>query len=166
MRLDFASGRGRNGDALRRAGFVVVSIDDRRASSPHPLDGIASNFDAAISTHGLLHGSIGSIASRLQAIAARLKPDGLLNATFGSTRDARFGQGKRLDDATFAPLDGDERGVAHTYFDRKRLTALLAPWFELESIEECDADAIAGSWAHRQRPLRGAVHWMAIARRR
>jgi len=163
--LDFAAGSGRNGEALRRAGFSVISISDDVAASPSPLAGIADPLSAALTTHGLLHGTSAAIAARVRAIGDRLEPGGLLYATFGSTRDERFGCGARLDDATYAPVDGDERGVAHTYFDDARIRALLGEHFLIESLDEYGVDAIAGSWAHRQRPLAGAVHWFAQARK-
>lgn len=164
--LDFASGSGRNAEALRRAGFTVVAIADDLAASEAPLAGVAQRFCAAISTHGLLHGTASAIAARAGLIAERLERDGLLYATFGSTRDARFGQGRRIDDSTFAPSEGDERGVAHTYFDRDPLRALLEAHFEVESLKEHCVDEVAGSWAHRERPLSGAAHWFAVARKR
>jgi SAM-dependent methyltransferase len=163
--LDFAAGSGRNAEALRRAGFAVVAIDDDAAASEQALEELPNRFDAVVSTHGLLHGSCETIASRVRRIAAHLEPGGLFYATFGSTRDARFGLGERIDDSTFAPLDGDERGVAHVYFDRQGVLALLDPHFEVESIEEHGVDDVAGSWAHRERALRGAAHWFAIARK-
>ena len=60
-------------------------------------------------------------------------------------------------------MNPDERGVAHGFFSRDQLRALLDPYFAIESLEEHDAAEIAGSWAHRQRPLYGAVHWLAVA---
>jgi Methyltransferase domain len=164
--LDFASGSGRNAEALRRAGFSVVAIADDLAASQAPLAGVTERFSAAISTHGLLHGTPSTIAARVRLIAELLYGEGLLYATFGSTRDARFGQGQRIDDWTFAPSQGDERGVAHAYFDRDRLRALLEPHFEVESLKEHSVDEVAGSWAHRERPLSGAAHWFAVARKR
>jgi Methyltransferase domain len=164
--LDFAAGSGRNTRALRAAGFVVVAIDDVAAASESPFAGVHDRFDAALSTHGLLHGTLASVASRLDAIGGRLVPCGLLYATFGSIDDARFGHGKRFDDATFAPDDGDEAGVAHVYFDRDRLVGLLKPHFEIESLDEHRVDDIVGTWAHAQRPLRGAAHWFVTARKR
>ena len=163
--LDFAAGSGRNGEAIRRAGFVVTAIGDDAASSDAPLAGAGAGFAAAISTHGLLHGTPPAIAARLRAIAGALDRGGLLFATFGSTHDARFGRGERIDASTYAPADGDERGVAHAYFDRERLGALLAAAFEIESLEERGVDDVAGAWAHAERPLAGAVHWFAIARK-
>ncbi|MGA8325233.1 MAG: hypothetical protein WB757_04040 [Candidatus Cybelea sp.] len=163
--LDFASGSGRNREALERAGFTVVAIDDRTAISSAPLAGITQSFAAAISTHGLLHGVPSAIVTNVRSIAERLDRSGLLYATFGSTRDARFGNGLRIDASTFAPIDGDEQGVAHAYFDREQLRSLLAPYLEIESLDEHDVDAIAAKSAHRARPLAGAMHWFVIARK-
>lgn len=164
--LDFASGRGRNAQGLRRAGFTVVPIPDDAAASAASLRNVGQGFRGVLSTHGLLHGTPSTVAARVRAIARCLVNGGLLYATFGSTRDARFSQGERIDDSTFAPIDGDERGVAHVYFDRDRLLAILEPYFVVESLSEHRVDDVAGSWAHRERPLDGAAHWFAIARKR
>jgi hypothetical protein len=162
--LDFASGSGRNTAALNQAGFTVVAIDDRAAATPEPFAGITSRFAAALSTHGLLHGSVARVAQRSAQLAGLLEKDGLLYATFGSVSDARFGVGERLDEFTFAPSEGDERGVAHAFFDRERLAELLERYYAIESLEERAVDEVVGSWAHAQAPLAGAVHWFAIAR--
>ena len=165
--LDFAAGSGRNGDALRRAGFAVVTVNDDAAASTAPLAGVGERrFAAIVSTHGLLHGTARAVGARLGPLADRLRAGGLLYATFGSVSDARFGRGRCLDDATYAPDEGDEAGVAHAYFDRARLQALLEPHFVVESLEERRVDSAAGTWAHSKRPLAGAVHWFAIARKR
>jgi hypothetical protein len=162
--LEFACGAGRNTIALREAGFDVVAIDERTAVSGAPFAGVHGGFAAALSTHGLLHGTPAIIAGHVSQIAELLAKNGMLYATFGSVRDARFGRGERIDASTFAPSEGDERGVAHGFFSREQVRALLDPYFALESLEEHDADEIAGSWAHRERPLSGAVHWFAVAR--
>ena len=163
--LDFGYGSGRNTASLKAAGFTVVAIDDAAAGAAEPLRAIPERFDAAISTHGLLHGTHDAIASRVRAIAERLRAGGLFYATLGSSRDKRFGQGLHLGDCTFAPVDGDEHGVPHTYYDRDRAMAMLVPYFHIESLDEAGVDEIAGSWAHSARPLHGAVHWFAILRR-
>jgi hypothetical protein len=164
--LDFASGRGRNLEALRRAGLVVVSVSDAAAGSDAPLRDMGERFTAILSTHGFLHGTASGVAARVASIAERLDGGGLFYATFGSKSDARFGDGRRIDDSTFAPTEGDERGVAHAYFDRSGLRALLDQHFQVESLAERFVDEIAGSWAHRERRLAGAVHWFAIASKR
>jgi SAM-dependent methyltransferase len=161
--LDFACASGRNSAALRRAGLRVVMVEDASAASAAPFAGLCGPFAAGLSTHGLLHGRAATIAENLRGIAALLAPGGLLYATFGSVRDARFGQGVRIDASTYAPEGGDERGVAHAFFDRDALETLLAAHFTLASLEERAVDEVAGSWAHHQRPLAGAVHWFAVA---
>lgn len=164
--LDFAAGSGRNGDALRRAGFTVVPIRDDDTASEAAVSALTGRFDAVLSTHGLLHGVPRSIETRVRAIANRLDTGGLLFATFGSKRDSRFGRGERIDDSTFAPEAGDERGVPHAFFDREQLRALLEPYFEIESLQQQGVDDVAGSWAHRERPLAGACHWFVVGRKR
>lgn len=164
--LDFASGRGRNAAALRRAGLTVVEIDDAAAASDEPLKEMNERVAAVLSTHGLLHGTAPAIAARIRAIAAVLEAGGLLCATFGSSRDARFGQGERIAGSTYAPTDGDELGVAHTFFSADELHALLDAEFAFESMTEHAVDEVAGAWAHRERPLTRAVHWFVVARKR
>ena len=166
--LDFATGSGRNSAALVRAGYGVAGIDDRTAERSGAGSAILEGapFPAAISTHGFLHGTAGDVARRVRLVAESLDLGAPLYATFGSTHDARFERGRRIDAATYAPLDGDERDVAHAYFSGETLAAMLSPAFEIESIEERGVDDVAGSWAHQQRPLERAVHWFVVATRR
>ncbi|MBV8490962.1 MAG: class I SAM-dependent methyltransferase [Candidatus Eremiobacteraeota bacterium] len=162
--LDFATGRGRNAAALELAGLQVTALDDATAASDAPFARLGEGrFDAAISTHGFLHGNAAEIERRVRAVARHLTPGAPFYATFGSSRDARFGRGMRIDERTYAPADGDEAGVAHAFFDRDSLRAILEPVLAIETLEERMVDEIAGSWAHRERPLERAVHWFAIA---
>lgn len=149
---------------MRAAGHAVVTVDDSSFNAGDALPAALGGFAAVICTHGLLHGSLPAIQRSLDSLADRLDGGGLFYATFGSVRDARFGQGRRIGPATFAPLDGDELGVEHTYFTRAALESLLKPRFEIEWLRECDVDTIAGSWAHRERSLSKAVHWFVVAR--
>jgi hypothetical protein len=153
--LEIGSGSGRNTRALASAGLRVYA----------PEDAPAEPCAAALATHALLHGTPQSIAAQLAAIARRLEPGAPLYATFGCVRDARYGEGERLEEFVYAPVDGDERGVAHAFFDQPRLRALLCGEWAVESIEERVVDDVAGRWAHRERPLAGAVHWFVVALR-
>lgn len=156
--LDFGSGSGRNSTALGAAGYQVRQISDDRVNDFQ----IDEQFDAAVSTHALLHGTPGSIACTLDAIARTLRRNAPLFATFGSQSDARYGKGTRVDEDAFAPDCGDEQGVAHAYFDENALRKLLERWFTVESIEEHRVDDVVGSWAHAQRS-QGSVHWFVRA---
>lgn len=158
--LDLGTGSGRNAAALTAAGYDVFAVRDDRV---HDFTA-AGPFDAAISTHALLHGTARSIGDALDKVAALLKSGAPMYATFGSTSDARYGKGSRIDDDTFAPDAGDEQGVAHAYFDERALRTLLERRFIVESIQEHRVDEIVGHWAHSQRP-QGSVHWFVHARR-
>jgi hypothetical protein len=164
--IDFAVGSGRNSAALREAGFTVFPVDDAAAQSNRPMPSQKAACTALLSSHGFLHGTRQAIEERLHRVAQWIEPGGLLYATFGSTNDARFGTGDRIDASTFAPNDGDERGVAHAFFTEPELCALLQPVFDVELMEERAVDEVAGAWAHRQRPLSRAVHWFVIAKKR
>lgn len=158
--LDLGTGSGRNSAALTAAGYAVQAIAD------NDVAGFAAggSFDAALSTHALLHGTPQAIAATLQTLTAVLKAQAPLYATFGSKADSRYGKGTRVDEDTFAPESGDEQGVAHAYFDERALRAMLERSFIVESIEEHAVDEIVGTWAHAQRP-QGTVHWFVRARR-
>lgn len=159
--LELGPGSGRNTRALREAGFAVEPIVGDAAGAI----AAAGTFEAALSTHALLHGTPQSIGATLDAVAARLLPSAPFYATFASKADARFGSGTRIDENTFAPQSGDETGVAHAYFAEDELRHMLATRFVIEVIEERNVDEIVGSWAHAERP-RGSVHWFVRARRR
>ncbi len=157
--LEIGRGSGRNTDALVRARLEVTST--------HGYGDLPQNqrFSAALSTHALLHGRPTEIAAALVRIAALLEGGAPLFATFGSTRDERFGAGEQVAPATFAPVDGDERGVPHAYFDATVLRQMLEDLFIVERLEERCVDDIAGTWAHLNAPLSGAWHWFTVARR-
>jgi hypothetical protein len=161
--LELGAGRGRNTNALREAGFEVEAVPDDRLTPPPPLQ--QERYDAVLSTHGFLHGTPGDIAALVEATARAVKRGAPVFITFASTKDARFGHGARIDDRTYASLTGDERGVAHAYYDESALRRLLEPHFEIEMLEEMDADAIVGRWAHARAPS-GTVHWFARLRKR
>lgn len=152
--LELGAGSGRNARALRDAGLEVTALPELRP------------FAAALTTHALLHGTPAAIAAQLDAVADALEPQAPLFATFASVNDARYGTGDALEPYVYAAVDGDEVGVAHAYFDGDRLRALLAGRFTIESMRETNVDDVAGTWAHRTQPLRGAVHWFVVAARR
>ena len=154
--LELGGGSARNARALLQAGFAVTTIggDCTMPSGP---------FAAALSTHAFLHGMPPDLAAMLLAVARVLETGAPLYATFGSTSDARFARGRGLGENTFAPTEGDERGVPHHFFDERRLRAILGASFVVESLTEVGVDRIAGSWAHANAPLSGSVHWFAKA---
>ena len=161
--LDVGAGSGRNATAFTERSIAVVAVSDADAYAMHLPD---DTFDGAVATHALLHGTPEEIAALVLTIATRLAPGGAFAATFASTRDRRFGEGERLGEHTFAPTSGDERGVAHSYFNDAQVRALLEPIFTVVAIEEIGVDDVVGTWAHPTAPLQGAVHWFVEAMRR
>ena len=160
--LELGSGSGRNTNALRAAGFHVTAIPDDALRVPL---GLTETFDAALSTHGLLHGTPRLVRDLLHETAGVLRADAAAYFTFASTRDARFGQGRQVDENTYAAVDGDEAGVPHVFFDEVPLRLMLEPWFNIDALDEVAADAIVGRWAHERMPT-GTVHWFAQLRKR
>jgi hypothetical protein len=161
--LDVGAGRGRNAAAFTKRGVAVAAVSEEDASALRLPGG---TFEGALVTHALLHGMPEHIAALVALIAARLAPAAAFAATFASTQDRRFGEGERLGEQTFAPTSGDERGVAHSYFNDAQVRALLEPVFAIVTIEEVSVDDVAGRWAHPTAPLQGAVHWFVEATRR
>ncbi len=150
--FEIGAGSGRNTRALEAAGFTVNA-------------GIGP-YAAALSTHALLHGTPDEIRAGLENVARALEPAAPFYATFGSVRDARYGVGTEVAPFTFAPVDGDEAGVAHAFFDETRLRRVLEECWIVDDLRETNVDAIAGRWAHEQQPLHDAVHWFARLRKR
>lgn len=149
--LDFAAGRGRNTAYLQAEGFHVDAVSDAEAPEFRAGD---RRYNAAISTHGLLHGMPETIQAAVREIGKCLSRSAPFYATFASVKDPRFGAGIRLGDRTFAPADGEEKDVPHTFFDEGGIRDLLGDLFAIESMEEHAAEHVAGS-----------VHWFVRARR-
>jgi len=145
--------------ATRFASEPRVRVARARYAGPYPFEG---RHAAALSTHALLHGDARAVAAALAAVRNRLGAGAPLYATLGSTRDPRFGAGRRIDDATFAPSNGAEAGVAHVYFDERGLRALLCD-FEVESLAEVAAAEHVGRWAHDSGDAAHIVHWFVRA---
>ena len=157
--LEIGPGSGRNTRALRDAGVEVMPV----APTVAEFATLGSRaFDAVLSTHALLHGTPASIEAMLARCVASMNAGAKLYATFGSTRDARFGTGQRISAHAFAPLDGDEAGIAHSYFNSDDVRELLRPLRVVELTEVC-VDDVAGRWAHTNAPLSNAYHWFAVA---
>ena len=147
--------------AERFAGVADVRVEHASHAGPYPWPG---TYAGALSTNGLLHGTATDVARTLGAIRERLRPGTPCYATFGSERDPRFGAGRRIDDATWAPATGSEAGVPHAYFDRLRLERVL-DGFAIDEAVEGSAAQTVGRWAHDADDAAGIVHWFVKARR-
>ncbi len=180
--LEVGAGSGRNLSALLRAHLDVTSLDEDaeritrlRREYPEQKNNLlcaaytqlpkgANGYDAVLSTHALLHGDVSRIRAVLAEIRRVLRSEGRAYFTLGCTADARFGAGKRIADATFAPTNGDEQGVPHSFFDKAGAQDLLRG-FIIEELSKQAVDDLAGKWAHETTMLRGAVHWFVVAKK-
>jgi len=180
--LEVGTGSARNLAALMQADMEVTSLDNdaervSRLKRSRPefqsrllcaaytqLPKTAGGYDAVLSTHALLHGEVSRIRAVLAEIHRILGAAGHAYFTLGSSKDARYGEGRQLGEVTFATISGDEQGVPHSYFDEAGVRSLLER-FVIEQLFEHAADDIAGKWAHQTAALSGAVHWFVIVRK-
>ncbi len=159
--IEVGTGSGRNTRALVAAAVPTVGIDD--AAPYTQLPGARETYGAALSTHAYLHGTTAKLRAGLAELRRVLRAGSPAFITLGSIKDARYGFGIPFDERSFAPGDGDEAGIPHAYFDRDGVIELLYG-YTIESMEEVDADATAGRWAHPDDPPAGRIHWFVIAR--
>jgi hypothetical protein len=157
--LEVAAGAGRNTRALVAAGLTVVTTGDDEPYTQLP--GSRNAYVAALSTHGYLHGSTDKLRAGFADLRRVLRPGAPIFITLGSLKDARFGFGLALDDRTFAPGDGPEKGIPHAYFDRASITEVLRG-YTIESLEETAVDEVVGRWAHAPAES-GLHHWFVVA---
>jgi len=159
--IEVCAGSGRNTRYLVDAGVPTVALRDDESYTQLPAG--RNLFAAALSTHGYLHGTVAKLRVGFAELRRVLQPEAPVLITLGSIEDARFGLGTAIDETTFAPGDGDEAGVPHTYFDRAGVLDVLAPALTVESLTEVPVDDIVGRWAHAA-PT-NMWHWFVTARR-
>jgi hypothetical protein len=147
--------------AARYADGPHVRVRAGLYTGPYPFEG---GFAGALSTSALLHGTAADVAHSVAAVRAALRPAAPFFCTLGSTRDPRFGNGRRIDDQTFAPEDGSEAGVAHAYFDESHVRTMLEG-FEIDVLTQASAAETVGAWAHTNEEAATIVHWFVRARR-
>ncbi len=147
--------------AARYANGSLVRVHAGAYAGPYTFEG---GVAGALSTSALLHGTADAVRQSVAALRLMLRHDGPFFFTLGSTRDPRFGHGRRIDDQTFAPESGSEAGVAHAYFDESQIRAML-PGFQIDELTESSAAETVGAWAHTSDEAATIVHWFVRARR-
>jgi len=159
--IEIAAGSGRNTRYFVDRAVPIVSTRDDETYTQLP--GGRNTYAAALSTHGYLHGTVAKLRLGFAELRRVLRPGAPVALTLGSIHDARFGLGTAIDETTFAPGDGEEAGIPHSYFDRQGVLDVLAPAFAVESLAEVHVDEIVGRWAH-EAPT-GMWHWFVHGRR-
>ncbi len=159
--IEIAAGSGRNTRYFVDSGVPIVSTRDDESYTQLP--GGRNLYAAALSTHGYLHGTVAKLRAGFAELRRVLRPGAPVYFTLGSIKDARFGLGEPFDATTFAPGDGDEAGIPHSYFDRDGVLDVLTPAFIAETLDERNVDSIVGRFAHES-PSE-MWHWFVVAHR-
>lgn len=145
--LDLGCGSGRHTVFLARQGFEVYGIDASTTGIEMTREWLARErlnaslltgdiydglpyaddfFDAVIAIQVIHHNTIRAVRNVISEVARVLSPGGLFLGNVPRKRN----QAKtfvEIEEHTYMPLDGRERGLIHHYFDEKELKDSLAP---------------------------------------
>jgi 2-polyprenyl-3-methyl-5-hydroxy-6-metoxy-1,4-benzoquinol methylase len=92
-------------------------------------------FDITISRAVIIHATLQDIKRTVYEVARTTKPGGLFFVTFVTERSSEWKVGKEiLEDITYIPQAGPEKGLVHTYLTAANAVALLEPFFFIEEI--------------------------------
>lgn len=145
--LDLGCGVGRNMIPLLRKGFTVCGIDssengiaflaselqknklkaDLQVGRFQNLPYVNNYFDAVLSVQTLNHGYEADIKKGVREIERVLKPHGCLFLTIpgriskGKVRYCLVKKATQVESSTFIPTIGNEKGIPHYIFSKKRI---------------------------------------------
>jgi SAM-dependent methyltransferase len=123
---------------------VRVMQADMAAPLPFP-DGC---FDCVISVHVIFHNTRKKIQNTLDEVKRVLKPGGILLVTFNSTYSSRCGKGIKLEESTWLPDIGIDRGIPH-HFSSLRDVVEVMDGFKTTNIhlqESIKDGAVSSHW--------------------
>ena len=144
--LDLGCGSGRHVVYLARHGFDVYGFDisptgidvarkwlqkenikaDLRVWDMNARFPYENNFfDAVVSVQTIHHNTPEKLKKVINEIERVLKMNGIMFVTVPRARD-QAKKFKKIDDRTFVPLDGKEKGLTHFYFNRKTIKQLFS----------------------------------------
>jgi ubiquinone/menaquinone biosynthesis C-methylase UbiE len=83
------------------------------------------SFDAVICINTLYHQKLEGIRRTIFEIYRILKRGGVLLTNFLTRRTYSYGKGKKIEENTFLPNEGIERGVLHHFTDKKEIEQLF-----------------------------------------
>ena len=146
------NGLGLTRELMRRDGHTVrVTLADMGA-----LPFASASFGAVIAHHVLYHGVVADVRRAIGEAGRVLRDEGLFVGTLLSTRAWKYGEGRRLEPATYLQERGPEAGVAHHYCDEAGARALLAG-FDVDGLA---LDEFSDDDGNRH------SHWRFVATRR
>ena len=153
--LDLGCGVGRNSIYLGKEGFDVIGVDVSRSAlkktkawskiegfpnvavlrcSMTNLPFVSQSFHAVISVSVIHHALKKDIRKTVEEICTVLKDNGLFLANLLSTKDYRYGSGKKLENGTFRVLENFEEKQfeeVHHFFSKKEILTLMAGFQEI-----------------------------------
>jgi tellurite methyltransferase len=130
---------------LSGASFPVRLV---RADMSDPLPFSTDSFDSVISIHVIFHNPVQIIKRTLSEIHRVIKPGGIFLVTFNATFSTRFGKGIELEEGTWIPDIGVDRGIPHHFSTLKDAAALMDD-FKVTNIhleEIAQEGAVSAHW--------------------
>ena len=104
-------------------------------------------FDGMISTHVIHHGTMSEISKTINEIFRVIRKGGIGYIIAFSENDFKLGQGNRLEQGTYVPTEGEERGIPHHLFTKEELMNSMRA-FEILSLKEDISQTEVGNRAH------------------
>lgn len=168
--LDLGCGIGRNAIFLAKEGYFLTGID----ISPTALQTAAEkadaekiknivflqgdiislpfpsgHFDAVFSVNVIHHGELEKINRIVDEIFRVLRENGIGMVTVVSTKDYKYGKGRKLEENTYELFEGThkEAGIPHHFFDEKEVKSLFKD-FRITKIEHIEGKVEGGKNCH------------------
>lgn len=113
-----------------------------------PLPYPTGCFDCVISVHVVFHNTRKKIQNTLAEAKRVLKPGGTILVTFNSTYSSRCGKGIKLEESTWLPDIGIDRGIPH-HFSSLQDTVEIMDGFKVKNIrlhESIKDGAVSSHW--------------------
>lgn len=92
-------------------------------------------FDITISRAVINHGTLQDMKKVVYEVARTTRKGGLFFVTFSSERASDWKKGTEvLEDVTYIPAEGPEKGLIHTFLSAANAAALLEPFFIIDKL--------------------------------
>jgi SAM-dependent methyltransferase len=127
-------------------GKLAAMLDQADMSLPFPY--ATGCFDCVISIHVIFHNPKKKIKATLAEMGRVLKPGGFLLVTFNSAFSSRCGKGIKIEDGTWLPDIGVDRGIPH-HFSSLKDVADLMDGFKVTGLrleESIKEGAVSSHW--------------------
>lgn len=155
--LDLGCGDGKYLKFLQDVGFSVSGIDSSPAAIKMARKALGrtaelqtkniytaplapKKYDLVISVAAIQHGTKSSIKQLVDRIYKSLVSEGKIFITFPRStslkRWATFGKTKEIDPGTYIPLLGPEKGLPHSFYEKKELQKLFSRFENVKVVRD------------------------------